>query len=167
MEYIDWSTLILDLILTIIFFLFIPVFIRIFVGKLNKSKAKKIAIANAIIVQLFIIILASANSDNPDINFFPAFLWGSVGYYLLSDNDSQEEYKEMIFCPHCNYKNKIEREYCVMCGKNLNDNNNNNNNNNNNKVVCSNCKAENSMERDFCYICSERLKKDSISSNTK
>lgn len=117
MEYFDWTSILLDLIVTVIGFLFIPVFIRLLIGKLPTKKAKRIAIINAIIVQIIFIIIIAGISDNPKFNFMPAIVWGSVGYAILNNGEFENDDKKI--CPHCNSKNNPKRETCFMCGKPL------------------------------------------------
>ncbi len=176
MEYIDWTAILLDLIVTVIGFLFIPIFIRLLVGKLPTKKAKRIVIINAIIVQIIFIIIISGASDNPKVNFIPAIIWGGVGFSIL-DNGKIEDDNKKILCPYCNSKNNPKRERCYMCGKilikNIDNNVENFNTNLNTEIkdikeknienitflYCGRCGAKNDIEDIYCTKCGNKLNK--------
>ncbi len=184
MEYFDWTLILLDLIVTVIGFLLIPVFIRLFIGKLPTKKAKKIAIINGIIVQIIFIIIITGISDNPRFNFIPAIVWGCVGYAILNNGEFEKDSKKI--CPHCNYKNNSKRETCFMCGKLLIEKKDENEQENidiesklksieesidnlhseSRYTYCGKCGAKNNDDDKFCTTCGQPLShidKNSIS----
>lgn len=88
-EYIDSSSIIMDLFFTIVAFELIPFILKVFKRRVYNAKdAKRIAIINSMIVQVIIVIIQIVpelyiEDYKATFNFFPAFLYGVINYYWL------------------------------------------------------------------------------------
>jgi len=83
----DWGaliiSLIIDLIITVFFYLFVPVCFCIRNKPLTKGKIKKIVIINGIVVWLILQIIAIVLNDGEPSKSFAVFLWSAVAHRIL------------------------------------------------------------------------------------
>lgn len=149
-------TFILTVIFTAVFYLLIPVLVRITAGKFPEKSAKKIVIINTVIIKLIFMVFYSS------FNIVPALFWGSIGYTILKENKDIEN-TDKIICPHCNTKNKLNKEYCYVCGKKIKEKNINTESTTLNlskqHIYCNYCGTKNNIKHTNCYMCGKELKK--------
>lgn len=122
MEYIDWISLILDLIITIFTFCLIPFILFVTKHKYEDSKAKKIAIINSIVVYILFFVVntytliknnSSSIEYNNIYNIFPAMLCGYINYNMLHKSKKQiqkEKLEEPMDNDLTDLLNKLENK---------------------------------------------------------
>lgn len=88
--YYDYSYLWLDLLNTIVMYMFFPIIYRIKKGGISEEKAKKIALINSIVIALIFIILKSASNSEGGavVSGAPAFLYYYINKWYLSKPDN-------------------------------------------------------------------------------
>lgn len=117
---INWTILIIDFIITVFFYMAIPVYLKYVLKKhFNKKQSLKIAIINSIGVYiLFTIIHLVLLHDDQIVNMTATFTWGTVAYYTLKNNkdttsqnnkNEDEQLKRLI--------NNLEKEKIVSSNK--------------------------------------------------
>lgn len=112
-------TLILDLILTVFFYLLVPVIFCIRKKSMTKKQIKKVVIINGVCVCLFFGILAGRVTA-------AVFLWSWVAKkimerVLLVDDERdglREDPNRLYECKSCGYRNHDYFENCPKCGNN-------------------------------------------------
>ncbi len=117
----DWEeiilTLVLDLILTVFFYLLVPIIFCIRKKPMTEKQIKKITIINGIVVWLVFSIIISSVDEG--ISSVPAaFLWSWIGKMimervLLEDEESKNRLYE---CKSCGYRNQEYFDACPQCG---------------------------------------------------
>ena len=156
--FMNWGeiiiTLILDLILTVFFYLLVPVIFCIRKKSMTKKQIKKVIIINGVCVCLFFGILVGRVTA-------AVFLWSWVGkkimerVLLVDEEDEQTEENlsqsnavnipvttqtetnlnivqpfapknEISFCRKCGTKLLKDSQYCRKCGTKVHENSNNN-----------------------------------------
>lgn len=115
---INWLEILYSLIFTIFVYCLIPIFIRIFIGKLTRIKAKRVVIVNCIFGYIFFVILYKMSDINNVPNMIPALIWGYISYLLLIDKNRVEN-NDKILCDYCKSYNNSKRKNCYMCGKEI------------------------------------------------
>jgi ribosomal protein L40E len=132
---LDWGaiiiTLLLDLILTVFFYLLVPVIFCIRKKSMTQKQIKKVIIINAICVALICGIIAGKITG-------AVFLWSWVGEkimkrVLLIEDEANEPLQEnqsiksaivnkpIAFCRKCGAKLNDNSAFCSKCGTKVSD----------------------------------------------
>ena len=86
--------IILDLILTIIAYMLYPFCCLVSGNKYSKKEAAKIAIINSVVVAIIFIILRSLIADVNSISVVTAFVYGTINYNLLKNDENINDNNE-------------------------------------------------------------------------
>lgn len=130
----NYGILILDLILTIVFYLGYPFFrVVITKKKYTEKECKKMALWNSIIVGAFFMILTISQNQNATWNAGPAFLYYWINSSLWIDKNSKEKKKtKKDFATKPSKNEKMTETFkCDNCGATVKENDKN----------CKNCNA--------------------------
>ncbi len=91
----DWGVIILDLILTVFFYLFVPVVFCIRNKPMTEKQIKKVIIINAISVWILIVVIISASGGEPQASG-AVFLWSWVGKKIMERVLLREENDNVV-----------------------------------------------------------------------
>ncbi len=83
----DWTIFLIDLVITAVVYLFLPVLIRLFKGKIDSDSAKVWAIGNAIVICIIFYAINFSYDENSVLQVAPAIFWGVIGYNIMVNKD--------------------------------------------------------------------------------
>lgn len=83
----------LNLIITVLGYLGLPIILKLCKKQYPKKEARDIAILNSVIVYIIFSIIIFITQDGKIANIFVAIFWGGIGYSIIKDKEIDETIK--------------------------------------------------------------------------